>query len=241
MCECSSIQHVSTSTPKHPFTAESPPLAAPYRWFGGAPMGATWDEVSVDHTPLTFYAGDSQMKQGSLTIQAAAFALAALLATACGNDPSSPNSASSAAQSRNGTTGSTTGSSTGVKNGGSSGNSGSTDSTANAASRVRSEIALVAPASGAPFAGAKGKAKWDARSSHVELEIEVEHIPTGTVVTFFVGGTQVGSPMTAGSEDEGEVELTLSTQRGDKLPASIAGLTIEAKTAAGADIVSGKF
>jgi hypothetical protein len=104
--------------------------------------------------------------------------------------------------------------------------------------RARTIIALVAPAAGAPFAAAHGKAQLDTRVGETELELEVEHVPAGTVVNFFIGATKVGSA-TAGAFGEAEVEL--NSRRGDIIPATTAGTAVSARTAAGVLIVSGSF
>ncbi len=104
--------------------------------------------------------------------------------------------------------------------------------------RVRTIVLLTPPAANAPFAGASGKAQFDTRPGENELEIEVEHVPAGTVVNFFVGDTQVGTA-TVGTLRE--TEINLNSRAGDVIPAIAAGTTVSVRTAAGATIVSGSF
>jgi hypothetical protein len=104
--------------------------------------------------------------------------------------------------------------------------------------RTRVVVLLTPPAADTAFPGAKGKAQLDSRPGETELEIEVEHIPAGTVVNFFVGGTMVG---TATADAFGEAEIELNTKKGDVIPATPAGTTVSAQTAAGHMIVSGTF
>jgi hypothetical protein len=104
--------------------------------------------------------------------------------------------------------------------------------------RTRVIVMLTPPVADTAFRGAHGKAQLDARPGETQLEIEVEHIPAGTVVNFFVGGTMVGTA-TAGAL--GEAELELNTKRGDVIPATPVGTVVSAQTADGHVIVSGTF
>lgn len=101
----------------------------------------------------------------------------------------------------------------------------------------RTLITLSRPA-GAPFATAKGKAKYSNRGGERELEIEAENIPVGTAVEFVLGGVVIGSGTASSLR---EVELNLNSDRGATVPASVAGQNVVVRTAAGAVIVSGSF
>lgn len=102
-----------------------------------------------------------------------------------------------------------------------------------AGSRVILQIDLT-PAS----SRANGKAKWESRGNQRELEIEIEDVKPGTSVSFFLGGTQVGTTQTADALGAARVEL--STQLGDEVPASVSGMSVEVRSA---DVViaSGSF
>jgi len=113
-----------------------------------------------------------------------------------------------------------------AKGSGSGGDSDSSD---------RVEIQLAAP-SGAIFPGADGKAKYRDRGGEQQLEIEVEDIPPGTLIDFFVGGAPVGS---ATADGLGNAELRLNSDEGDAVPNPI-GQTVEARSG-GALVVSGSF
>jgi hypothetical protein len=104
--------------------------------------------------------------------------------------------------------------------------------------RTRVIVALTAPVADTAFPGAHGKAQLDARPGETQLEIEVEHIPAGTVVNVFVGGVMVGR---ATADALGEAELELNTKRGDVIPATPAGTVVSVQTADGHVIVSGTF
>lgn len=119
-------------------------------------------------------------------------------------------------------------------NGGSS--AGSSASGAASAARVRLEIALKGSAA---FANAKGKAKWSAKSSERELQIEIEYVAAGTPVNFYVGGVQVGTTQVTNALRQ--ASLNLNSTLGQSVPASVTGKTVEVKTAAGALVASGSF
>lgn len=105
------------------------------------------------------------------------------------------------------------------------------------AGEVKTIVALSRPA-GAPFATAKGKAKFASKGGERELEIEAENIPTGTVVSFLLDGAVIG---TATSDAFREVNLNLNSDRGASVPLSVTGKSVRVQTAAGAVIVSGSF
>lgn len=85
------------------------------------------------------------------------------------------------------------------------------------------------------FLTAKGSAKFEAKGTQNELEIEVEHIAPGTKVIFLLGGVQVG---TGTADAAGEAELKL---RGAAAPTTVAGLAVAVTTDANAPIVAGTF
>ena len=114
---------------------------------------------------------------------------------------------------------------------------GSSSATSTNSTRTRVEIALRAPA-GAPFTSAKGKAKYAAKSSERELQIEAENIPAGTVVTFMYNGAAIG---TGTSSALREVRLNLNSTLGQTVPMVAVGGLISVVTSAGAVIVSGSF
>jgi hypothetical protein len=126
----------------------------------------------------------------------------------------------------------------GGANGGGQDNNGNNGNNDNNAQRVRTIVQLTAPATNAAFAGASGKAQFDTRPGENELEMEVEHVPAGTVVNFFVGDTKVGTA-TVGTLRE--TEINLNSRAGDVIPTIAAGTAVSVRTAAGAIIVSGTF
>lgn len=103
--------------------------------------------------------------------------------------------------------------------------------------RVKLEARLRPIAGDTTFRGAEGHAEFESRTTEMRFEIEVEHIPAGTVVNFFVGTTMVGSATTRG----GEAEFKLESKRGVTVPIVAAGTAVSAQTGAGHVIVSGTF
>lgn len=99
------------------------------------------------------------------------------------------------------------------------------------------EIALTASAT---FPSAKGKAKFTVKGGQRELEIEVEHLNriAGRAVNFFVGGIQVGSGTVSAL---GQADLELNTRLGHRVPTSVTGKAVAARTTDGALIASGSF
>lgn len=116
---------------------------------------------------------------------------------------------------------------------------GSSSPTTTSTARIRI-FANLLPSVGAAFSNAKGKGSWDSRNSNQkrELEIEIEHLPAGTTVEFFVSGASVGTRTTNAL---GKAEIEFSTERGQSVPLSISGVAIEIRNAAGAVLVSGSF
>lgn len=144
---------------------------------------------------------------------------AALALAACADSPVSPVSQSVIADAKGSSTPST--------------------STPSSTARIRIYANLLPPA-GAPFSNAKGKGSWDSRNSNTkrELELEIEHLPVGTSVEFFVGGVSVGTKTT---DALGKAEIEFSTELGQSVPTSVSGLAIEIRNAAGAVLVAGSF
>lgn len=114
-----------------------------------------------------------------------------------------------------------------------------TSSSMSSADRIRIIIDLSPPLGGA-FGRASGKATWDSRNSNRkrELQMEAESLAPGTAVVFFVGDVQVG---TGTASAFGEAKLKLSTELGQSVPTSVAGLRAEARSTTGAVIVTGVF
>ena len=101
-------------------------------------------------------------------------------------------------------------------------------------SRVIVEIALTAESG-----PTHGKARFQTRDNDQrELEIEIEDAKPGTSVAFFLGGAQVGATQTVDAFGSARVEL--NTRLGDKVPASVSGLTVEARSG-DSIIASGSF
>lgn len=101
----------------------------------------------------------------------------------------------------------------------------------------RVEIALTRPAD-APFANAKGKARYSSKSSERELQVEVENVPVGTVITFAYNGVSFG---TATANALREARINVNSKLGQTVPMVGAGGLVTASTTAGAVIVSGSF
>lgn len=104
------------------------------------------------------------------------------------------------------------------------------------ASATRIEIALTRPAD-AVYRNAKGKAKYATKTGERELQVEVENVPAGTVLTIAVGGTSAGS---ATADAFGKARLNLNTTLGQTVPMVSAGTTVTVTSAAG-PVVSGSF
>jgi hypothetical protein len=115
----------------------------------------------------------------------------------------------------------------------------SSSTTTSSTARIRIFAVLLPPA-GAPFANAKGKGHWDSRNANSkrELELEIEHLPAGMTVEFFLDGVSVGSRTTNAF---GEAEIEFSTQLGQSVPTAIAGVAVEIRNTEGAVLVSGSF
>jgi len=87
------------------------------------------------------------------------------------------------------------------------------------------------------FPAAKGSATFKAKPGERQLEVEVEHLRrlAGKRVTFFVGGTKLG---TARIGALGAAQLE---RRNSAAPAVRAGTAVSVKTAGGVLIVRGSF
>lgn len=118
----------------------------------------------------------------------------------------------------------------------SSSDNGVSSASSSSSSRVRVEIALKGSAG---YANAKGKARFTAKSSERELQIEIENVAAGTSVNFFVGGVQVGTTQVTNALRQASINL--NTTLGQSVPTSVTGKTVEVKTAAGALVASGSF
>lgn len=118
----------------------------------------------------------------------------------------------------------------------SSSDNGASGASSSSSTRVRLEIALKGVA---PFANAKGKAKWSSKTGERELQIEIENVAAGTSVNFYVGGAQVGTTQVTNALRAASINL--NTTLGQSVPTSVTGQTVEVKTAAGALVASGKF
>lgn len=108
-----------------------------------------------------------------------------------------------------------------------------------ATDRIRLIARLTPPAAGT-FRSAKGKVKWDSRDANAkrEIEYEVEHLPPGMAVEFFLDGARVGSATT---NMFGQAEIEFETEDGQPVPESVLGLAVEVRTTAGTVIVTGAF
>jgi hypothetical protein len=123
-------------------------------------------------------------------------------------------------------------------------NRGRGKNNANDTTRTEVRIQLVRPATTPPDTNADGSAKFEVRGTRMKLSIEGEHLTPGDSVSFFVGGTKVGTRVVGAL---GEAELELDTQHGDTIPTvtatagTVLGTAVSIKNAAGATLVSGSF
>ena len=107
--------------------------------------------------------------------------------------------------------------------------------TSNAAGPI---VALRPPTTDAAFSRANGEAKFENEGGERELEIEVEDIPAGTALVFYVGDVEVAR---ATADSLGNARINLNSDRGGVVPASVAGKTVTVKTPAGVVVVAGSF
>ena len=140
-----------------------------------------------------------------------------LLMAACGNTPTDP--------------------STQLKRSPTANSADTTAAQPQAENENETEITLTASAD---FPGARGRAEFESEDSERELEIRVDRLDAlaGTTVGFFLGGVSIGTRMVSG---DGEARLELESEHGGTVPMSVAGQTVEVRTAAGVVIVSGTF
>ncbi len=110
-------------------------------------------------------------------------------------------------------------------------------SSSNTSTSSRIEIVLTRDAM-SPFAAATGKAKYAAKSGERELQVEVEDIPAGTMITFAYNGVPFG---TAAASALGQARVNVNTKLRQTVPMVTAGGIVTASTAAGAVIVRGAF
>ena len=108
-----------------------------------------------------------------------------------------------------------------------------------AASETRLTVALRPPTTNPAFPNASGKASFKSRPGRRELEMEVEHLPPGRRIDFFLGGVQVGARQTVNAL--GQARISLSTQLGQPVPVSVVGQRVVARTAGGVLVVAGSF
>ena len=87
------------------------------------------------------------------------------------------------------------------------------------------------------FPAAKGSTKFKATAEERQLEVEVEHVRrlAGKRVTFFVGGSKVGTAK-VGALGAAQIE-----RRNSAVPAVRSGTAVSVKTAGGVLIVRGSF
>ena len=113
-----------------------------------------------------------------------------------------------------------------------------TTTTTGTASTTAPFILLRPPTTNAAFARANGEAKFENQGGERELEIEVEDIPAGTQLVFYLGDTEIAR---ATANSFGNARINLNSDRGATVPSSVAGKTVVVKTPAGAVVVSGSF
>ena len=87
----------------------------------------------------------------------------------------------------------------------------------------------------AAFPVVSADAKFESKGTERQLEIEVEHLAPGTVVTFRLGGVVIG---TATANSFGDAELSL---RNAAAPATVARLAVLVTDAGSATIATGSF
>ena len=99
-------------------------------------------------------------------------------------------------------------------------------------------IALRPPTTDGAFSRANGEAKFENEGGERELEIEVEDVPPGTALVFYVGDVEVAR---ATADSFGNARINLNSDRGGIVPASVAGKTVMVRTPDGVVVVSGSF
>jgi len=102
-------------------------------------------------------------------------------------------------------------------------------------------VRLVAIMAGTGQPSSKGKSVWRARQNgRRELEFEAQALRrfAGQAITFRLGGVAVGTGIV---DAAGVARLSLSTQRGDAVPAAVTGQSVEALSPAGLQLCAGSF
>lgn len=115
-----------------------------------------------------------------------------------------------------------------------------TGATADASTNA-SGVRLVAIMTGTGQPSSKGKAVWRSRvSGRRELEFEAQALRrfAGQAITFRLGGVAVGTGIV---DALGVARLSLSTQLGDQVPASVTGQSVEALSPTGLQLCAGTF
>lgn len=115
------------------------------------------------------------------------------------------------------------------------GSGNGTASGGSAAATGRVEIVLTRPAN-AVYRSAKGKAKFTAKAGERELQVEVENVPVGTVLTILVGT----SSYSATADALGKARLNMNSALGQSVPMAVTGAAVTVTSAAGT-VVSGGF
>jgi predicted PilT family ATPase len=90
------------------------------------------------------------------------------------------------------------------------------------------------------YPAAKGTAQYQAQSGQHEIQLEVEHVRSlaGQRVSFYVGGSKIG---TARVSKRGVADIDRNTDRGQRVSPVGAGTTVRVRTSGSVLIVSGKF
>ena len=96
---------------------------------------------------------------------------------------------------------------------------------------------LSPPATNPAYPGASGSAVHRTVGNQRELEVEVEDVPAGTVLTFFYNDTELG---TAVADAQGRARIALNTNDGATVPFRVIGATISVQSE-GIVVVSGTF
>jgi hypothetical protein len=106
----------------------------------------------------------------------------------------------------------------------------------NSNNEIRLEARLVGSTA---FSAAKGKARFKDRGGERELQIEIENVRPGTMVSFLVGGIAYGGTQTV--DGFGAARINVNTDLGDAVPTSVAGQLVQVVTSGGDLIASGSF
>ena len=101
-----------------------------------------------------------------------------------------------------------------------------------------STIELRPPPTGAAFPGANGQASFENEGGERELEIQVQDVPAGTALVFFLDNAQIA---TQTADVNGGARINLNSDAGATVPTSVAGKVVSVRTAAGVIVVTGTF